>query len=318
MSLLYGIIPFFDFSNNSYRKDNLKRFISNYKNQDKLKLILVEAVYENNQLEDYSNEIFLHLKLKIKQKLWYKENLINIAIKKHLPNDWENVCWLDSDVDFLNKNWVNDTLEYLKSFDFVQLFDTAIVLNKKSEVISDKETPIIYKSWLNFSSNFKKNIIGQDKFQKIHRFINLKQEDAPYLKPHTGFGWATKKTFFSKIENLWEYNIIGGADNIIAKCITNNIDQYPFQIFYSEEYKNNLMQYYNKFKGCNYRNIPGSIIHHWHGSYFARYYIERHEILKKYNFSHLDINYNQDILEISNKTELLKELEDYFNGRECF
>jgi len=317
MSLLYGIIPFFDFSNSFYRKQNLKRFISNYKNQDKLKLVLVEAIYDKDkELEDFSKDIFLHLKINVNQKLWYKENLINIVIEKYLPSDWQNVCWIDSDIDFLNNNWIEYSIEYLKNFNFIQLFSTAIVLDKKGEILSQNNTPIVYKRWLSFSKDFKWNLIDTNKFQ-VNNFTKNNLLNNPYLKPHTGFGWGTNKDFFFKIKKIWDQNIIGGADHVIAKCVTQNIEEYPFKEFYSEKYKLDLMSYYNNFKNCLYKPIPGTIIHYWHGKYTSRQYMDRHQILKNHNFELQDINYKENgIIQVHSKSNLLSDLENYFNSRE--
>ena len=41
-----------------------------------------------------------HIRLRSPHTLWYKENLINIAIAR-LPGDWEYVAWLDADIQFL-------------------------------------------------------------------------------------------------------------------------------------------------------------------------------------------------------------------------
>ena len=36
------------------------------------------------------------IKLRTEHELWYKENLINIAVR-HLPKDWEYMAWIDAD-----------------------------------------------------------------------------------------------------------------------------------------------------------------------------------------------------------------------------
>ena len=49
-----------------------------------------------------------HIRLRSPHTLWYKENLINIAIAR-LPRDWEYVAWLDADIQFLRPDWVTQT-----------------------------------------------------------------------------------------------------------------------------------------------------------------------------------------------------------------
>ena len=83
---LYIIVPYFNFSNFRTPKENLITFINNNSFNDKVRLIISEGVYGDNYLDIESNKIFNHLRFKLKNILWAKENLINLAIKK-LPND---------------------------------------------------------------------------------------------------------------------------------------------------------------------------------------------------------------------------------------
>src|SRR5215469_11883154 len=57
-------------------------------------------------------------------ELWIKENLINLAVQ-HLPFDWQQLCWLDSDVHFLRPNWVGECIHKLQHYSFLQMFSHA-------------------------------------------------------------------------------------------------------------------------------------------------------------------------------------------------
>ena len=48
-----------------------------------------------------------YIGLRTKDELWLKENLINAGVA-HLPDNWQQVCWLDSDVVFARPNWVEN------------------------------------------------------------------------------------------------------------------------------------------------------------------------------------------------------------------
>ena len=53
--------------------------------------------------------------------LWQKERLLNIALE-NLPHTVTKVMWLDSDLIFLNDDWVIETSEMLDRFPVVQPF----------------------------------------------------------------------------------------------------------------------------------------------------------------------------------------------------
>src|SRR5271166_5960967 len=57
-----------------------------------------------------------HIQLQTEHELWHKENMLNIAISR-LPADWRYVAWLDADIEFVRKNWVDETLHQLQHFD---------------------------------------------------------------------------------------------------------------------------------------------------------------------------------------------------------
>ena len=91
------------------------------------------ATIDDFDLPQNITGVFMHLKYKITHYFQVKENLINVGISK-LPNDWKYVSWVDADITFLNHNWVQDTIEKLKTSDFVQLFQSALFKGPEEEV----------------------------------------------------------------------------------------------------------------------------------------------------------------------------------------
>jgi hypothetical protein len=67
------------------------------------------------------------------QALWIKENLLSILAKR-IPLTARNLAWIDADVTFQNKNWVEETLEKLQKCDIVQLFEYSEFLGLSGRV----------------------------------------------------------------------------------------------------------------------------------------------------------------------------------------
>jgi len=61
-----------------------------------------------------------HIQLKSKSIYWMKENLINIAASR-LPTKAKWICWLDADIHFEDRNWIELTIEQLKKYTVVQV-----------------------------------------------------------------------------------------------------------------------------------------------------------------------------------------------------
>ena len=299
--MLYLILPYFSFTESIFAKKNLDLFINNYAQRANLKIILCEGIYDK-ELPDYSSKIYKHLKFKLKNVLWVKENLINIAIK-NLPKDAQYIAWSDRDICFLNPLWVEDTIEKLKVYDIVQPWSEIIHLNANNELqmISRKH------NGLSFSN--KSILYGAINYNDVNR-----------IGTSTGQIWAINKSFYEKIGNVNDIEIIGGADSIIANfCILkNNFYEKVLDKKTTNQSKQFWIKYKEKFKDVKYSYVDGLIIHYWHGDLENRKYAERSEILIDLNYDpNNDITYDENgVLQFTEKGKRLEpSIKEYFISR---
>jgi hypothetical protein len=83
-------------------------------------------------------------------------------------------------------------------------------------------------------------------------------------------------------------------------------------------YKALLEEYQKMCTGLRISWVPGTILHHWHGSFENRRYKERWEILTKNSFDPcLDISIsNSGVTCLTRKgLRLAQDLQEYFTGR---
>lgn len=300
--MLYLILPYFSFTESIFTKRNLDLFIENYSKNNNLKIILCEGIY-HEELPDYSAKIFKHLKFKLKNILWVKENLINLAIK-NLPDDAEYIAWSDRDIYFLNPSWVEQTIEKLKTHDIVQPWSEVIHLNAFHS--------------LDFINKQQDNISFANKsilYTKIN-YPNYKNK----IATATGQIWAINKSFYKKIEKINDIEIIGGADSIIANfCILkDNFYEKILDKKTTVHSKKNWMLYKEKFKNIKYSYIDGLIVHYWHGDLENRKYTERSKILTYLNYNpNEDISYDENgVLQFTEKGKKFEPLiKEYFASR---
>ena len=305
---LYMVVPYFNFYNNNYRENNLKDFLNKYKNLNNLKIILVEGISDNLYgLEDLSKELFKHIKYNCTQKIWVKENLINLGIKNCLPTDWKYVSWVDADVIFVGKKWVDKTLNALKNFDVVQMFDLAFLLDMDGLKINkiDDQSKIFEGFHLSYF-NLKENSL------EVSKALDKPIKD---IYGCTGYAWAITRDFYNKIGKLWDYNIVGGGDTLIVDCIDNKDFSSPF---YSEKFKTQFLEYKRKFQGCKASFIKQNIVCRWHGSTKSKAYAERHTLLKNSNFDASQIGYNEYGVIFLKDEKTTKNIEHYMFSRETF
>jgi hypothetical protein len=309
---LYVILPYYNYFHNKYRVSNILKFIETYKNIDKCKIVVVEGlIAESEPLEDLSDKIFKHIKYDLPQKIWVKENLINLVLQNHLPQDYNFFCWLDSDIFFENKDWVDNSINLLKENDAIQMFNFGI--NQRSRIEYD-EIPF---------STFPTNSKLKGHNTSISSIAYLSgQYDISNFNPHTGFGWGMTRNFYNKIGKLWDYNIIGSADSVIGRSIVQNLSEEQIlnrsslNIIYSEDYGKQIIEYYKRFKDCKYSFLPSRIYHFFHGDMKDKSYVERHFFLKKFNYDISMVNYNDDGIIYTNKREIASAISYYMISRE--
>lgn len=302
-SILYCILPYYNFTKSIKRKQLFLDFINKYNKIDNLKLIVIEATLDDTEFDLPENleGVHNHIALYVKNILWIKENLINIAFK-HLPNDWIYCVWVDADITFLNKDWVIESIHKLQSHDIIQVFESAINLGPTGE--SFKLDQGFVKQYL--TSNHEYN--------KLHK----------YGFWHPGYAWGINRNMYNKFiaknyNPLPDFGILGSGDHHMSLCFIGLGDiSYPNNI--SEEYKEKILNYQKvcKKNGISLGYVNGTIIHHWHGSLKNRKYVERWQILAKNNYNpHTDIKYNNiGLIEFTEEgSKLIEPIIEYFNQR---
>ena len=104
-------------------------FCNRMKTEKYVKLVTIEL---QQGLRPFATESII--KLRTNHEIWYKENLINIAVR-HLPHDWKYMAWIDTDLQFQNKHWARETIEQLQTYKVVQIFSHCIDLGTKGETL---------------------------------------------------------------------------------------------------------------------------------------------------------------------------------------
>ena len=245
------------------RRYQLFNKIVNKLNEDNfIRLYVVELAYKNQKFIVTKSNDKHHLQIRTNTPLWHKENMINIAVKKLLPNNYKAFAWIDADIEFESNTWALDTLKILNGYkDVVQLFSHAVDMDHD-------------ESTLNIFSSFGYSFAKHKKFKpgKINDYW------------HPGFAWAITRKAYEKIGGLYEKGILGSGDNIMAyafinKCIYYNNNKY------SDDYNNSMLEFQEQSKHLRLGYVPGVIRHFYHGKKKNRYYHERTEILAKYQFS---------------------------------
>jgi len=285
---LYIVLPYFNYCGFKRRRELFIDFVNRYKN---LRIVVVEVLGPSPL---GSLPVDRHIKVKSDNKIWLKENLINIAVKQ-LPMNWKYMAWVDTDLTFLNQNWVQDAIHELQSADIVQLWTTAVNLGPKGETIK------IDKSF-------------------AYMFIESGTVWSPSDKYgfwHPGYAWACTRRAYETMGGLIDFAILGSGDRHMAMALAGLAEKScPGNIH--SNYTVLLKIFQNKVRNFKVSWVDGTIVHYWHGSFTNRRYKERWEILTKNKFDPFeDIGINdKGLIELSETGKRFENLlEEYFAGR---
>lgn len=272
-----------------------EEFIKRMEDEPNCILYVVELAYNDQEFKITSADNKRHLQLRGTHPLWHKENMINLGVKYLLPKDWKAVAWIDADVEFDSPHWAKDALKLLNNGrDFIQLFSHAVDMDARGSAI------------VQFTG------AGYQHCKKENKFV------AGGCSEHPGFAWACNRTAYDKLGGLFEYNILGGGDNIMCNALIKNASKI-LRTGLSKEFNDTVIQYQNAADGLIFGYVPGSIRHHYHGKRVNRNYNNRTDILINYNYVPSVFVEHDDVgLLVPTKDcpeEFLKDVVTYFSYR---
>lgn len=276
---------------------NFKTHIESFKG---VELWTVELSFGNRPFEVTKKRFWnnRNIQLRSNSELWHKENLINIGVS-HLPKDWKNVCFIDADITFCNKNWVKDTERALEHFSVIQMFQSCADLNYEGGVM---------QTHTSFGYCYQKGLMDKKSGQSQQ-----------YVFPHPGYAWAMTRKAWEISGGLIDFAILGSADHAQAYAWIGQVEK-SIPAGLNETYINMLKLYQERCKKLN-KNIgyiPCTILHHWHGNKASRRYKERWQILLEFAYNPmLDITRNKNgLIEfVGNKKAMEQEISKYFIQR---
>ncbi len=278
-----------------------------YKRRYELFFEFQKRMQENPNVKFYSVELqhgereFVTdsiLKIRTKDELWHKENLLNLIVQR-LPENWKYLAWIDADIIFLKKDWAEETIQQLQIYEVVQLFSHAIDSGPNGEVMH------VHKSFL-------------------YQYHNCKEpyhwSGGRYGYWHPGFAWGCTKEAYNAMGGFFEYAVVGSADWHMALALTGNLEQFINTRMHIN-YQNKLKILSDRCEKNIKRNVGfvyGTIFHEWHGKKQNRVYKDRWKILIDNNFDpEVDLFKDCNGVWQLNKDniKLRDELRSYFRGR---
>jgi len=281
------------------------------------KVYVVEGSFGSRAYEVTDPTNPRHIQVQTDSEIWHKENLINIGISR-LPANWEYVAWIDGDIDFVNPDWLEETVHELQHHPVVQMFEDAIDLGPKFEILTThKSFAACYKNYEEFN-----NMVSRPKLSDVSGLdasYYYGNDYSPGKYWHPGYAWAATREAINTMGGLFELGILGAGDHHMAcaligqgarSIIKGLHPNYGHAVMAWEERAARL----HKNIGC----VEGSIYHYWHGKKRDRGYKSRWQILidNQYN-PNTDVHRDwQGVLSLYPGHDTLRDqIRDYFKSR---
>jgi hypothetical protein len=263
---------------------NLYRKFAKHVQETGAQLITVELQFGNRPFEITTGTYGREIRIRTRQELWHKENMMNIALQ-HLPHDWEYCAWIDADITFMRPDWAQETVQQLQHYDFVQMFSTALDIGPAPGLdIVSPNYGFMY-CYLNQIQNkeIPPLMIGGELNKE-----RMTQNSNGYYHPkgkkvfwHSGFAWAARRSALIKTGGFLDSGILGASDHHMALGMIGLADQaMPSGI--TKGYKDSVMRWQERCLSGTRMNVgyvPGTIHHAWHGAKVNRRYWDRWKIL---------------------------------------
>jgi hypothetical protein len=243
--------------------------------------------------------------------MWQKERLLNIALGA-VPNDVENVAWIDCDVVFESKNWAQAATEALKSNNITQLFSEVRYLNRvNTDKLEFNGIPELVRS----SAGSQ---LSKGDFKNVC-LVRPASPDAPkVIWPANGFAFAAKKSVICD-GKLYDHGVLDGNDILLLCAIYGEFELAMDRLKHNKRQRQHYLDWARRAQqsfGGTVGYIPGTIYHLWHGDLSNRNYMGRHELMAEFDpYRDIKLAPNGPWLWRDPYSELAKNVKDYFRSR---
>jgi hypothetical protein len=208
--------------------------------------------------------------------LWQKERLLNVAVRA-LPASCQKVAWLDCDIIFADKDWVDRAGTALEEWPLVHLF------HARHEVPRDAALDP-FGSWEMYPTSQSvvyRVAVGEATPEEVYMHGNPQTR-----RSSAGLAWASRREVLEE-HGLYDACIVGGGDRAILCAALGEFHRLAvgsgMNARRMEHYLSWARPFFDRIRG-KVGYILGHVFHLWHGDLADRGQRERHDQLAQFDF----------------------------------
>jgi len=270
----WGLATYFNPLGYKNKLEHYRRFRAHAERQG-LKLLTVELAFGGDNFELGKEDADRLIQIRTNSRVyWQKERLLNIGLGR-LPEDCDKIAWVDTDIRFLNDNWLEETAKLLETYIVVQPYSQAVFLPKDVYELNPEPLPFgIVEGHKMHGAGYGTSHFGRDTLS-----------DNFMIYGHTGHAWSARRSVFDK-HGFYDRNILVTSDKLMAHAFFGSKSRTKKWV-HSEL----LMADEDEWIDGVYRDVRGSVFytdgflyHFWHGAHKDRCYKFTADLLHKYRF----------------------------------
>lgn len=272
----------YNFAKYKRREQNFWRFLRQMK-RDNVPVYGVEI--HTNQINPITKEIqnWVQIEANCNQIMWQKETALNIA-EKMVPDKYDKIAWIDSDVWFNRSDWCSATEKELEKHEIVQMFRNCYLTDIDGSILDSRNA-------VAFSGEYDRNC-------------------------HPGFAWAMNRNLWIRGGGLYQFSISGGGDTVMCHTLLKKELPDEFSRYLGIN-KKPFEEWSKNYSSVSLGSVPMSCYHEWHGNMLNRGYSLRTNPLCSLDIEkHIKIG-NNKLLEFTTECDpqTLIECYHYFYRR---
>jgi len=247
-------------------------------------LYTVELALGEREFEVTEADNPRHLQLRTWHILWYKENLMNLAVMRLLPRNWRKVAFIDADMKFARPDWAQETLQLLEHYMVLQMFSHLQDLGPSQEPIGEMHTSYMYEyinslTHLHLPAHMK---CKHGRPKKKCRICNPTGYPYGGAWGCPGGAWAWRREAIDYVGGLIDWEILGSGDWRMAAALIGLVEETlkgkgtsgSRYLFKCMRWQKLALKHLKKDVGY----MPGLMYHYFHGAKKTRYYGDRWRI----------------------------------------
>lgn len=266
---VFVVVPFF----NPFLFKSRVRLYLQFKREMEaagVQLLTVEVAYGDHpfQVTDVCDD--WALQLRTESLIWHKERMYNLGFQRlfHIEPDAWNIGFFDTDISFVDPDWVERARHKLMHAEVIQPFSQAIFLNKEEEELWHAPSTLYY---------FLEKRGFHQKPPVPHHYL---------FQGHPGLAWMATARALNSLQGVYDKCIAGSGDTVMANALKGKVDVYlhvtPTPAILREmlAWKRRADKHIDGRIGYT----RGALLHHWHGPAEKRGYAKRWQILTFHEF----------------------------------